>query len=220
MSEYRSIKVERTARFLVSGPGEVALREVWFVLHGYAQRAEEFLEEFQIIQSPGRMFVAVEGLSRFYRRGSSGEVGASWMTSVARDDEIADYIGALDAIYSELGLDERRDVRVHVLGFSQGCATAFRWALMGRSRIDRLIGWAGDVPPDLDLDQHASALADLDLQLIFGARDRFVSEDRLAEQMARLAEAGVARRLWRFEGAHRMDRETLTALAQESPAGC
>ena len=212
MSEYRSIQVPRSARYLVSGASAEEAREVWFVLHGYAQRAEEFLAEFDGIQGPDRMFVAAEGLSRFYRRGSTGEVGASWMTSVARGEEIADYVGYLDAIYRELGFEQRTDLQVNVLGFSQGCATAFRWALLGSSRVDRLIAWAGDVPPDLPFEEHAAALGELDLRLVFGTRDRFVSEDTLALQVARLKQAKVAHQLLRFEGAHRMDRDTLRAL--------
>lgn len=212
MSEYRSIQVPRSARYLVSGASLEEAQEVWFVLHGYAQRAEEFLAEFDVIQGPGRMFVAPEGLSRFYRRGSTGEVGASWMTSVAREEEIADYVGYLDAIYRELGLEQQPELRVHVLGFSQGCATAFRWALKGASRLDRLIAWAGDVPPDLPLEEHASALGALDLTLVCGTRDRLVSEDALSQQVARLQEVKIVHRLLRFEGAHRMDRDTLCGL--------
>jgi len=214
-ADYRSIKVQRTARYMVSGASPAAAREVWFVLHGYAQRAEEFLAEFDVIQAPQRMFVAAEGLSRFYRRGSSGEVGSSWMTNIARGEEIGDYVAYLDAIYQALGLNERTDVSVRVLGFSQGCATAFRWALLGESRVDRLIAWAGDVPPDLDLSAQADRLGQLDLTLVYGLRDRFVSEDALAEQVGRLDSPGVSHRLLRFEGAHRMDRETLLKLASQ-----
>src|SRR5438094_10559164 len=74
------------------------------------------------------------------------------MTREDRLVEIADYVQYLDAVYQEVfGLLDRSQVTVHALGFSQGVATASRWTAMGKARVDRLMLWGGEFPPDLAL---------------------------------------------------------------------
>src|SRR5438067_4641848 len=74
------------------------------------------------------------------------------MTREDRLAEIDDYVRYLDAVYDDVfrRIDRAR-VTVHALGFSQGAATVSRWTAMGKSRIDRVILWGGEFPPDLDL---------------------------------------------------------------------
>jgi predicted esterase len=213
-SEARKISIPRSGRyFLQGGPLETA-REVWFVLHGYGQLADGFLAELGDLGSETRMLVAPEGLSRFYLSDGSGPVGASWMTRVERQDEIDDYVRYLDAVYAAvLGSVSPHEQDVHVLGFSQGAATAMRWVALGQGRFDRLTLWAGGVPPDLDLGASRAAFERVEVTLVTGTRDALLDEARLAREEERLRAAGLPHRSVRFEGGHRLDRETLARLA-------
>lgn len=214
MGDERRITIPRTARYFVAGDPRGDVREAWFVLHGYGQLADGFLAAFSGIADSTRLVVAPEGLSRFYLREGSGAVGASWMTKVARGDDIDDYVRYLDALYAQvLGGIAPPDVGVHVLGFSQGTATACRWSALGLSRVDRLTLWAGGVPPDLDLARHRERLERVDITLVFGERDALVDERRVAAETGRLSDAGLAHRLVRFAGGHRLDDATLARLA-------
>ena len=141
-----TLTTPRTARYFTLGVPERA-NDLWFVCHGYGQLAARFLERFRPIETGQRCIVAPEGLSRFYLSESPSErrVGASWMTREDRLHEIDDYVRYLDAVYGAL---QPRAAKVTVLGFSQGTATACRWAALGSARIDRLILWGGEVPPD------------------------------------------------------------------------
>ena len=213
MAEQRTISIPRAARYFVAGDPSEELRDVWFVMHGYGQLADEFLAEFEPHVRPGRIFVAPEGLSRFYLKSGSGPVGASWMTKVERQVEVDDYVRFIDAVYGEvLGSILPPDARVTALGFSQGGATACRWAALGYSRVDRLVTWAGGVPPDLDLAAHRTRLERMDLTLVVGSRDAYIDERRLAEEATGLNAGMVPHRVVRFEGGHRLDRETLERL--------
>jgi predicted esterase len=106
-------------------------------------------------------------------------------------------------------------VTVHVLGFSQGGATATRWAALGRVDVDRLILWASDVPPDLDLTAHAETVRRSKLTLVVGTDDEFLTPTRVADQEALLAKHGIPYRLRTFTGPHSMHAETLKMLAGE-----
>jgi hypothetical protein len=147
--EQRHLSVPRTARYAVMGSFDEALSEVWIVCHGHGQLAARFLSRFVPIERGDRLFVAPEALSRYYLQPPRGgphapnsPIGATWMTSEDRDCEIADYVGYLDLVYDEVFSRVRRDnVRLCILGFSQGCATvAVDCPREGRSRPRCFVG--------------------------------------------------------------------------------
>ena len=208
----RHLTVPRTARYYTLGDAATA-REIWVVLHGYGQLAAYFARPFAP-HAAERLVVVPEALSRFYLEstldGPHGpRVGATWMTREDREAEIGDYVRWLD-----LALDAAAggaDAPLHVLGFSQATATACRW-LAARDRrgappAARLVLWAGDVPPELDLG--AAWLRRTRLTFVAGTEDRFVTADAVAAVRARLDAAGVPYDAVRFEGGHKLDAPTL-----------
>jgi len=209
----RSLEVCRTAGYHLSSQPGPEVGEVWYLLHGYATLASEFLATCGTLASPRRLLVAPEGLSRFYRRGTGGAVGASWMTREAREAEIADQASYLDRLRAELARELRPGIPVHVLGFSQGAAAACRWAVHGENGVACLILWCGGVPPDLDLAAARARLAEAEPILVFGRRDEWIDEAAVAREEARLRDAGIGFRTVRFDGTHAIEPELLLSLA-------
>lgn len=207
-----TLSVSRTARYATLGqPNSASVW--WVVLHGYGQLAADFIQAFESIATSDRCVVAPEGLSRFYvdDMDEHERVGASWMTREARDDEISDYVAALDAIVHDLGSGPRPS-SIHALGFSQGAATASRWALLGETSIDRLTLWGGGPAHDLDLETHADELERMDLSLVVGEQDPHVTEERRQTAIQRLESYQIPVTVHSFDGGHRLDRPTLRAL--------
>lgn len=200
------LSTSRTARYFTLGHPTDAT-ELWFVCHGYGQLASRFLERFRALESPRRCIVAPEGLSRFYltEHPTERRVGASWMTREDRLHEIDDYVRYLDAVHAQVASGK---ARVTALGFSQGTATACRWAAFGSARIDRLIVWGGEVPPDLDLKR----LRVPRLTLVHGTRDEFFTPKIIAATESRLREHKIPYDLIPFEGGHEIDAATLRRL--------
>lgn len=214
------LTVKRTARYCTLGDVAAPASDLWIVCHGFAQLARSFLEEFRTIGRPGRLVVAPEALNRFYlnrdggRAGPSAPVGATWMTREDRLAEIDDYVRYLDDLHREVIGQVGRDVRVTALGFSQGTATVARWLTHGSAKIDRLILWAGLLPPEIDPAGPArERLASSDLHLVRGTRDELLSANQVAEQAERLTRAGIRFTMLEFDGGHRLDRETLKKIS-------
>lgn len=206
------LPVSRTARYFTLGSLD-APRDVWFVCHGYGQLAARFLERFGPIERANRLIVAPEALSRFYLTDSASErrVGASWMTREDRLHEISDYIAFLDALYHKLVTG---DTRVTVLGFSQGCATACRWVGMGARKVDRLIVWGGEVPPDLELGgKTGERLRGVRVTLVYGSHDEYFTPKIVNATEQRLREARIEYELVPFDGGHEIEEATLRTLA-------
>jgi len=213
--ETHAIEVPRTAAYHVLAlPG--AQDELAVVLHGYGQRAAAFLESVAALATPARVLVAPEALSRFYLRRGTGEVGASWMTRVERAAEIGDTLGYLDRLHARLVAHHGvpSGARVHALGFSQGGATAARWALLGAVPVARCTLWGCPLPPDLDLDALAGRARALAWTFVLGDDDQAIDRAAWEEGLARLERLGIRPEVRTFAGGHAIDAPTLDALAR------
>lgn len=209
---FHSLRVPRTARIAVLGTPEEA-SEWWVVLHGYGQLAADFIQPFAPVVTSDRCVVAPEGLSRFYvdEMDRHEEVGASWMTREDRAHEIADALHYLDAAVRHLCPDEAPP-SVHSLGFSQGAATASRWALLGDTAVEQLVLWGGAPAHDLDLSAHAKALRALHLTMVIGSEDPYVTPERRRAVRRRLATHDIPVTVRSFDGGHRLDTATLETI--------
>ncbi|MGH7656893.1 MAG: alpha/beta hydrolase, partial [Gemmatimonadales bacterium] len=176
--------------------------------HGYGQLAEPFLGFLAPAMVPGRVVIAPEALSRFYLDSGTGRVGASWMTREARSREIEDYVAFLDEVRAAV-LGGNTSTATLILGFSQGAATAFRWAVRTSTPPSKLVLWAGGVPPDEKDDAVRAALAETAIVLVTGEADKYATPAAVREDAARLTRLGLEVRVEVFDGGHRLDKKTL-----------
>lgn len=224
MQAEHHITIARSARYFTLGQAGPGITDVWFACHGYGQLAADFVKEFECIDSPERLVVVPEALSRFYIpegpgfHGPDAKIGATWMTREDRENEIADYVSYLDALYDEVfKMVDRSNARVTVLGFSQGGATVNRWLMRGEARADRLVMWGSLLASDIDLAAAAILFRSLDLNIVYGKRDQFANAEIIAKYEETMKKAGMQYNLITFDGGHRMDRDTLQSLAAQAP---
>lgn len=220
MREHR-IQVQRSARYSTLGEPGASTREVWVALHGYRQLAARFLRRFGVLDDGTRWIVAPEALSRFYvedsvgRHGPASRVGATWMTKEDREAEIADYVAYLDRLAGRLfERVDRKAVRLVVLGFSQGVATAARWSALGAWPADALVAWGDSLPPDLDEGRARERFPALDLVVVRGSADGTRRPAEEAADEARLRSWGVEAAVLEHPGGHRVDEEALRRVAE------
>ncbi len=212
----RHLEVVRTARYYEIGDTDTIVDELWFVLHGYGQTAREFAEPFNAHSSEGRLIVVPEALSRFYRKLTSGDVGASWMTSEHRSAEIRDYIRYLNLLYeSIIEQMEGHIPMLHVLGFSQGAATASRWLASGQVRADRLILWGGTLARELDQSSMTASFRSIPVTLVSGTTDRYLTKERAEEERTRLSGLIDTFSFVAYEGPHEIDPNVLDNLMKQ-----
>ncbi|GGK65781.1 esterase [Rufibacter glacialis] len=188
-------------------------RHLWVVLHGYGQLARYFIRHFEPLADAQTAFIAPEGLSRFYLEGFSGRVGATWMTKEERLHEITDYVTYLNQV-REMALQEAPQAVLHVLGFSQGAATACRWLAQAEDLVKDLVLWAGVFPEDMEMASASPTLTQARLTYVYGTQDPFVAEDRVQVQLARVRELGLQPEVRTFAGKHELDQAVLQELKQ------
>ena len=209
----KRIAISKTARYYIMGKPSAKINSVWIVLHGYSQLAENFIKIFEPIKNETTLIIAPEALNKFYIKGFSGKVGSAWMTKEDRENEIKDYVNYLDSVYDDVikfGLLSK--TKITVLGFSQGTAAACRWISKGKSKVDRLILWGGGVPPDVDLELSKELFNSLQLTIIVGDKDEFISAEQIEKEDQRLKKNNIKYSLILFEGKHVIRKETLLKI--------
>ena len=149
MIREKHIRITKQARVMEYGDLSAETAFLWIGCHGYGQMVDRFASKFTILDSKKHFVVCPEGLSRFYTKGFSGDIGASWMTRQDRLLEIEDYCLYLDTLVEEYSA-KAPNAKLILFGFSQGCATLCRWLYNKPRDYHRMILWAGLIPEDLD----------------------------------------------------------------------
>ena len=208
MKEHKVI-VPRTAHYYTIGEAGAHVKDFWMVCHGYGQLAKNFIRKFDVLDNGKTLVVAPEGLSKFYWQGFTGEPVASWMTREHRLDEIEDYTRYMRQLYDHYIQQLPKDVRITLLGFSQGVATQFRWILKEYPFFHRLIAWAGTLPDDLDYSIHHNYLQTKEIHFVYGKQDQFLTPKRLESLFDFAKKQMLIFEVTTFEGKHVVNRATL-----------
>jgi len=207
----KKINITFEARYFTHG--NIEAENLIIALHGYGQLGSYFIQKFESL-NPEKYFVVVpEGLHRFYLNGTSGRVGASWMTKENRETDISNYINYLETVLNEICVAAEFRKKI-LLGFSQGGATASRFAATTKFKFDAAILWASVFPPDIEpmnIQKHAAQKN----FLVIGDEDPYYTGEDFVSEQNKLIKAGIKFDLIRFNGKHTIQTETLEKILNE-----
>lgn len=208
-SKSKYLCIEFKCRYYQLGELSESTKQIWFVLHGQGHLAQYFIKQFEPLDNNSNLVIAPEGLNRYYIDGFTGRVGATWMTKEDRLTDIGNYIKFLNEVYNEVMMSAPANIKINLLGFSQGVATVTRWALQKHINFHRLILWAGIFPYDMDFDFGKQKLKDVEIFSILGNKDPYVSDKIIMKQLDYEARLGLEVKKISFEGEHELNAEVL-----------
>lgn len=204
--------VDATCRYFQLGTLSEDTKVIWFVFHGYGMSAKSFLENFADFDNGYTVVISPEGPHRFYGGEQDGkQVVGNWMTREVRDADIETQQNFLNKILDTvLNSVARTGVKIGVLGFSQGSPAAFRWVSQLSTGVDMCISWGSDIARDVITDVKKLHKINLcNIQLVVGDRDKYISDERLNEELIELHDMGVQYDFHSFKGGHRLDDKTI-----------
>jgi predicted esterase len=210
-----SITVSKKARYYQIGEASPIIKKVWIVLHGYAMLSEFFIKKFENLNDGSTLIIAPEALNRFYIDGTYNRVGASWMTKEERITDIKEnneYLNSLaKEIFNQIGHD---NFSLNILGFSQGGATACRWAFSSDMKVNNLILWAGDIPGDTLTVENKEKWASINTHLIMGNQDYLIPEEMKVKFLEEIQNYGIDFSSTKYEGGHKIYPEVLLKFSK------
>jgi predicted esterase len=166
------------------------------VLHGYGQLISHFSRKFDSVSEDINLLF-VEGPHRYYLKGSSGRVGASWMTKEDREIDIEENHDLLDALVDNYKRDFRN---IYVLGFSQGAATAARYVAQTKQAIKGLMLWGSVFPEDMQ-NQGFQLKSSLNI-LCIGEDDEYYNEERVNQEIEKMNSLQIPLEVIKYKGGH------------------
>jgi predicted esterase len=178
------------------------------VLHGYGQLAEFFIRKFNDVPE-NYLVIAPEGMHRFYLNGTSGRVGASWMTKEDRESDIRDNLIWLNQLLNELKAKKKFE-KIILLGFSQGGATAARWYYSIKNEFNHLILWASVFPPDVEKPENSN---NSENYFVIGNQDEFFSTEQQNQEISFYSNLGFQTQT--FDGKHDIEIDCLNRILED-----
>lgn len=204
-----SYKTEKTARYFTNNPSD-EIRSLWFVIHGYAQLASDFIQNFDFLDNKNTLIIAPEGLSRFYSRSLPA---ASWMTKSDRENEIHDYVNYLSGLYKYIsGKYELKNSVKNLLGFSQGVHTAVRFFTQTEAGFKRLFLCSSDFPADADFIKFSERLMSVEMFYLRGTDDNIFTEADFQKSKILLDSNSIKFKEIVFPGSHEINKESFSEI--------
>lgn len=211
MTAQHNITTQKTARIFTYGNLSEQTKIIWIVAHGYGFLAEYFIKKFECLNPDEHYVIVPEALNRFYLKNLSGRVGACWMTSEDRENEINDYILYLDNIYKTFVL--HKHAKIVALGFSQGASTIMRWAMKTHNKLNNIVLWGGSIPNECLT--NITKLNNMYPYILVGDTDEFITPEKKDEVMKTLVNNGVIFSHIFYKGGHAILTEPLMQLSSE-----
>lgn len=199
------LTAQKSARIATIGSPDS--KNKWLACHGYGELSDYFIKKFEIL-GDNHFVVAPEGLNRFYLNGFSGRVGASWMTKLNREQDIANNILYLEQVYQQYQI---RQHTFYAFGFSQGTETLTRWLAHNNIAPKVMILWGNGLPNDLPA--HCAQLwKETIIYVVVGNQDEFLTPTRLEEKLAILDQHQLSYQFISYEGTHKIYPEVLQSI--------
>ncbi len=134
------------------------------------------------------------------------------MTRHEREVAIENNHRFLDRLMEEQLSGFKEMPAIHVLGFSQGAATATRWVSRWSNSAKSLILWAGGFALDLELEKVRDVFSETKLIMVLGERDELITSESILKQEELMDELGKTAVKISFPGGHELNADILKKI--------
>ncbi|SNC76701.1 Predicted esterase [Hymenobacter gelipurpurascens] len=171
----------RTARYISLGEPGPGIQHIWICLHGREQNLLDFASQLVNLDTPERLLILPEGLSRYALPAlettpEAAATVASWFAPESVQVDLADLTTYLDGLSAQVLAACPPHTPVTVLGYGHGAAAACRWLAHGRTPYERLILYASIFPAEIDRQAVLASLPKQPVTVVTTTIDSFTPE--------------------------------------------
>lgn len=185
-------------------------QHVWLAFHGLGYLSRYFIQYFRNLPE-NDYIICPQAPSKYYQGKDFKYVGASWLTKENTQPEMQNLIRYINAIEkNEIPID----IPIKLFGYSQGVSIAMRWLASGKKNVSHLIVHSGSIPKELKASDF-EAYPNLRVDLIYGTKDEYLTEEKLAYQHHKAKELfGNRVHVHAFDGVHEVNSNLFVKLAK------
>ncbi len=155
-------------------------KNVWLVFHGMGYLSRYFIRHFAKLDPLENFIVAPQAPSKYYQGTAFKHVGASWLTRENTLEETKNVLNYVDAVWN--AEKPSHDVRLIILGYSQGVSIATRWMASRKMHCDELILHSGGIPVELVATDFKYLSKSTNVTYLYGDEDEYITEARKTEE--------------------------------------
>ncbi len=158
-------------------------KNVWLVFHGMGYLTKYFIKHFEGLDKEENYIIAPQAPSKYYQDKRFKYVGASWLTkenTVLEKENILRYIDAVWKIESKKW--EEQDIKLILMGYSQGVSIVTRWASSRYIDCKHLLLHSGAIPHELTPSDFEYLSPITTVTYLYGDKDEYINEARKTEQ--------------------------------------
>ena len=122
------------------------------------------------------------------------------------------YLNYLDQMYEHEVKPYLNQVKLNVLGFSQGGHTASRWINHSKLSYQKLILWGSGLAHEINKEDITMSFSKGKNICVIGDRDRFISSEQLIKATKRYSVIGFDHELLEYHGTHNIYPDILSQL--------
>lgn len=191
----------RTARYLSLGEAGPTIAHVWVCLHGHGQPLAELAAQLQNLNTPERLLLLPEALSRYEQPQDASADGitdeaprtdAAWFAAETLLPDLTDLTFYLDDLTAQVLAACPPNTPVTVLGYGHGAAAACRWLAGNGCSYDRLILVAPVFPSKIDRRATLVALPEHPVLVVSTTTDTYSPEAAGEGLMQDLLDVGLS----------------------------
>lgn len=208
----KRIHLTLTAPYHTYGTLSEDTKVIIIAFHGYGQLAKYFIQKFDFLNLDNNYVIAPQGLSKFYTKNHT-RVGASWMTKENRLLDLENQLHYVQSVFEkETEAVDWTKVKLIVLGFSQGVATASRWVVKNKVSFDTFIAYAGQLAYELTMDDFDFKHSETAVIAVLGDNDPFYKGENMQQFENAFKSVFPKVKFETFEGKHEVLRDVLKLI--------
>lgn len=208
----KRINLNLIAPYHTDGTLTAATQTIIIAFHGYGQLAKYFIRKFDFLDSVENYVIAPQGLSKFYIKNHT-RVGASWMTKENRLLDLENQLHYIQTVFKvETTTIDWTKVKLVVVGFSQGVATASRWIVRNKIPFDKFIAYAGQPAYELTEKDFDFIRSEAEVIAVLGDDDPFYRGEDILKFKEAFHTVFPKGKFETFEGKHEVLKDVLKAI--------
>lgn len=157
-------------------------KTVWFVCHGMGYLSRYFLKYFKDLYPEENYIIAPQAPSKYYIQPKM-HVGANWLTRNETKAGMENILSYFDAVFKAEAIP--KDVKLIVLGYSQGVSVAMRYMAKRHIQCSQLVLHSGGIPKELTVEDFKYLSKDTKVKLIYGTEDEYLDTTRIELESAK-----------------------------------